>query len=308
MKKFFSKITALIIVVSVVFLSACNSATIPEYYEEFEHMAIYYNGVQQVPDISGIPDAPDQLIQRVEKFQRKIEATFSLEKKEITVKAASKDDFNKISANPLNTAGAIVESNTFIISSECEVSDFTIAHELLHLYAKGYKCNIKDEIWNGSYLNEGLTNYFTMQLLNIEKLPEEVGYAYETHTAKQLVEIFGKSVIEKSYFSGDWSEVSEMFNDALGDTYKSGKVLETPIQIFGGLIDGHGELINCIATGELSHDEGTNMISGISIAIEEFIKLYAECTNSEITKLEKNYKDFLQGNPLYATRKTDVYN
>lgn len=75
----------------------------------------------------------------------------------------------------------------------------TVLHEALHLYS-----DAAVRTTCGSEVNEGITEYFTRQIVREQNLPDRSGiYDDEYAEVNALVEICGEDVLRRAYFEGD---------------------------------------------------------------------------------------------------------
>ncbi|NTU65495.1 MAG: DUF4157 domain-containing protein [Chloroflexi bacterium] len=75
----------------------------------------------------------------------------------------------------------------------------TVLHEAMHLYS-----NAAVRTTYGSQVNEGITEYFTRQIVREQNLPDRSGiYDSEYAEVNALVEICGEDVLRRAYFEGD---------------------------------------------------------------------------------------------------------
>jgi len=88
----------------------------------------------------------------------------------------------------------------------------TVVHEGMHAYAHP---SFPVQMRNG--VNEGVTEYFTRQILSDLNIPEpEKTYDEELAEVKRMLPIMGEETLKRAYFQGDIAKLSTTVNQQLG--------------------------------------------------------------------------------------------
>ena len=87
----------------------------------------------------------------------------------------------------------------------------TVVHEALHLYQSD---KMRDEKIVPPEVKEGITEYFTRQIVEQEKIIERTSYQDEYEGVNELAQIVGDAIIRKAYFEGEIAELEAAVDKA----------------------------------------------------------------------------------------------
>lgn len=88
----------------------------------------------------------------------------------------------------------------------------TVLHEGMHFYS-----NLNWKNTTGFNANEGVTEFFTRQVVEKENFPDRDNYEDQFNEVKALVDVVSESTMRNAYFSGDVDGVKNALNAAAGD-------------------------------------------------------------------------------------------
>jgi hypothetical protein len=87
----------------------------------------------------------------------------------------------------------------------------TVVHEALHLYQHD---KMRDEKIVPPEVKEGMTEYFTRQIVEQENIVERTNYQDEYEGVNELAQIVGDAVMRKAYFEGQLKELEAAVDNA----------------------------------------------------------------------------------------------
>lgn len=88
----------------------------------------------------------------------------------------------------------------------------TVLHEGMHFYS-----NLNWKNTTGFNANEGVTEFFTRQVVEKENFPDRDNYEDQFNEVKALVDVVSESTMRNAYFGGDVDGVKNALNAAAGD-------------------------------------------------------------------------------------------
>ena len=119
---------------------------------------------------------------------------------------------------------------TIYINTSCDLPYFEtiIVHEIIHYISDGniysgivYTLDIQGDIAGmGSYLNEGLTEYFAQEIKHFNYVKNELDvYYFESYVAKILSTIIGEEKLKEIYLNNSYQELKDLFNKHLDTSF-----------------------------------------------------------------------------------------
>lgn len=107
-----------------------------------------------------------------------------------------------------NTYGLTYHESKNALVDRAKLNLQTNIHEGLHSHSAW---KLKEQ------LNEGVTQYFTEQILENHEIPQHHNsYKFEKDITRKIAEICGLRVLEEAYFNGNVSELEQAIDDKLG--------------------------------------------------------------------------------------------